>query len=129
MKRWRWVGGISRLSSYRQKSGFPLRLLNHRLNRRANRTVPNDLAEGAERAGFLGGVQGCSARALKLAEVGNAAAMVVEDFGTIEMDFAREQHADDERAHPVLVPIFSSGPHLNGYALSLNANCLFNPER
>jgi hypothetical protein len=55
--------------------------------------------------------------------------MVVEDFGTIEVDFTREQHAHNQGAHPVLVPIFSARPHLKGYALSLNAILSVYPHR
>ena len=125
----REVGGISRLSSYRLKSGFLVRLLNERLDRGANRAVTNDLAKGAERAEFLGGVQVGSTMVLNLADPGNFV-MVVKDFGRKEVDFTREQHAHNQGAHPVLVPIFSPASQLDGFALSwfgLKSVCLALP--
>src|SRR5208337_5399061 len=116
-KRRREVGGILRLSSCRLISRFPVRLLDKRLDRGANRTATNDLAKGAERAEFLGGVQVRSTMVLNLADPGNFA-MVVKDFGRKEVDFTREQHAHNQGAHPVPVPTFSPASQLEGLALS-----------
>src|SRR5208282_2644373 len=102
-KRWREVGRISRLSSYKLKSGFPVLLLNDRLDGGANRAVTNDLAKGAERAEFRGGVQVYSTLVLNLADPGNFA-MVVKDFGSKEVNFTCKQHANDQGVYPVLVP-------------------------
>jgi len=93
------------MSRYGPISGFPVRLLNNRLDRGANRAGTNNLAEGAERAEFRGGVQVGSTLVLNLAGPGNFA-MVVKDFGRKEVDFTREQHAHDQGAYPVLVPTF-----------------------
>jgi len=75
------------VTSDRLKSGFLMRLLDVRLDRGTNRTAPNDLAQGAEGGGFLGGLQGCSTLVVKLADTGNSAAVIVKDFGGIDVDF------------------------------------------
>ena len=62
------------------------------MDRGANRTATNDLAKGAQRDGFLGGVQVCSTRVLKLAQPYNFV-MVVKDFRRIEVGFTDEQQA------------------------------------
>jgi len=72
------------------KSGFPVRSLNNRLDRGTDGTAPHDLAQRAERGEFLGGLQGCCTLALKLADAGNSAVMVVKDFGRVDVDFAGE---------------------------------------
>ena len=92
-------------------------LLNKRLDRGANRAVTNDLAKGAERTEFLGGVKVGSTMVLNLADPGNFV-MVVKNFGREEVDFTREQHAHHQGAHPVLVPKFSPSSQLDGFALS-----------
>jgi hypothetical protein len=89
-----------------------------RLDRGSNRIAPNDLAQGAERSEFLGGLQGRSTLVLKRADTGNSAAMVVKDFGRIDVDFTGEQHAHNQGAYPVLVPKFSPVSQLAGLALS-----------
>jgi hypothetical protein len=116
-QRWREVGGISRLSSYRLISGFLFRLLNMRLDCGANRAAADDLAKGTERTEFRGGVQVGSTMVLNLADPGNFT-MVVKDLGRKEVDFTREQHAHKQGAHPILVPIFSPASHLEGFALT-----------
>ena len=80
-KRRREVGGILRLSSCRLISRFPVRLLDKRLDRGANRTATNNLAEGAEWSEILSGVQVGSTMVLNLADPGHLG-MVVKDFGT-----------------------------------------------
>jgi hypothetical protein len=72
---------------------------------RANRTVSNDLAERAERAEILGGVQVGPIRVLNLADPCDFR-VVVKDFGSKEVDFTGEQHPHHQGAHPVPVPIF-----------------------
>jgi hypothetical protein len=62
------------------------------LDRGANRTAANDLAKGAQRDGFLGGVQVCSTSVRNLAQPYNFV-MVVKDFRKIEMGFTDEQQA------------------------------------
>ena len=119
MERCREVGRKSFLSIQGVVSGSPVRPLNVRWDRGANRTAANDLAQGAERGGFLGGAQDYPARALELTEVGNSAAVVVKDFGAKEVDFTGEQHAHYQGAHPVLVPIISPAPQLYTLALTL----------
>ncbi|MGO8818081.1 MAG: hypothetical protein ACLQVG_25835 [Terriglobia bacterium] len=74
------------------------------MDRRADRTAPNDLAKGTERGEFLGGLQGRCTLALTLTDAGNAASMVVKDFGRVDVDFTGKQHADNQGAYPVLVP-------------------------
>jgi len=117
-KRWREVGGVSRRSSYGLISGFPVRLLNNRLHRGANRAAANDLAKGAKGSEFLGGVQVGSTLVLKLADPGNFV-MVVKNFGRKEVDFTRQQYAHNQGVYPVLVPTFSPASQLDGFALSL----------
>ena len=92
-------------------------LLNDRLDGGANRAVTNDLAKGAERAEFRGGVQVYSTLVLNLADPGNFA-MVVKDFGSKEVNFTCKQHANDQGVYPVLVPTFSPVFQLAGLALS-----------
>jgi hypothetical protein len=50
---------------------------------------------------------------LNLADPGNFV-MVVKDFGRKDVDFTGEQHADNQGAHPVLMPSFSPAPQLAG---------------
>lgn len=111
------VKGISRLSCYRLKSGFLIRLLDMGLDRGANRAVTYDLADGARRRGLLAGVQVRSAPVLDLADPCDFF-MVVENFGRKEVDFTREQQAHNQGAHPEFPPIFSPASH-SGFALSL----------
>lgn len=92
------------MTSDRLKSVFPVRPLNYRLDRGTNRTAPNDLAQGAERSEFLGGLHGRCTLVLKQADTGNPAAMVVKDFGRIDVDFTGEQHAHYQGPYPILVP-------------------------
>jgi hypothetical protein len=126
-KRWREVGGVSRQSSYRLISVFPVWLLNERLHGGASRAATNNLAEGTERAEFLGGVPACSTTMLKLADPCNFA-MVVKDLGTKEVDFTRQQHAHDQGAQPIIVPILAPAPHLKGSPfLALHSICLLSP--
>ena len=101
----REVGGISRLSSYRLISGFPVQFLNNRWDSGTNRAATCDLAKGADRADILGGVQVCSTGVLNLADPGNFI-MVVKDFGRKKVNFTREQHAHHQGAHPMLVSLF-----------------------
>ncbi|MGA2986149.1 MAG: hypothetical protein ABSG32_20280 [Terriglobia bacterium] len=90
--------------------------MNKRLNCRADRVATNDLAKGAEGSEFLGGVQVSSTMVLSLADPGNLV-MVMKDFGRKEVDFTCEQHAHNQGAYPVLVPIFSPASQLEGFAL------------
>ena len=115
-KRWCEVGGISCLSGYWEISGFLVWLLNNRLDRGANRTAANDLAKGAQRKGYLGGVQVCSTRVLNLAHPCNFV-MVVKDFPRIEVDFTDEQQAHNEGPYPRLVPIFAPASQIESLAL------------
>jgi len=62
-------------------------------------------------------VQVCSSVVINLADPGNLV-MVVKDFGRKEVDFTCEQHAHNQGAHPILMPIFSPAFHLGGFALS-----------
>jgi hypothetical protein len=115
-KRNRKVGRIADGLSYRLIIGLLDCLLNKRLNRRAYRTATYDLAKRAERSEFLGGVQVGSTTVLNLAHPGNFV-MVVKDLGGEEVDFAREQHAHKQGAHPILVPTFSPVSQFEGLAL------------
>ena len=111
-ERWREVGGISCLSSYRLISGFLFRLLNMRLNCGAHRAAAHDLAKGAERTELLGGVQVGSTLVLNLADPGNLG-VVVKNFSSKEVDFSGEQHAHYQGMHPIFVPIFSPASQLD----------------
>ena len=106
---------------------FLLRLLNRRLDRRANRAVTNNLAEGADRAEFRSGVQVRSTMVADLADPG-VFVMVVKDFSSVEMNLTREQHAHNQGMHPNLLPIFLPASHVKDIALScLDLICLFSP--
>ena len=71
---------------------FLVRFLNKQLDGGANRTATNDLAKGAQRDGFLNGVQVCSTMVLNLAHPCNFV-MVVKDFPRIEVELTGEQQA------------------------------------
>ena len=106
-----------RLLSYELKRGFPIYLLNDQAGRGTDRAVANDLAEWAEGGELRASVQVTSALVLNLAEPCSFA-MLVKDFGRKKVDFTCEQHAHDQGARPVVVPIFSPASHLNDLALS-----------
>ena len=106
------------MPSYRLIIRFLDRLLNMRLDCGADRAAANDLAQGAERTEFLGGVQVGSTVVLNLADPGNFV-MVVKNFGGEEVDFTRKQHAHHQGVHPVIVPTSSPAPQLYGLALSM----------
>src|SRR5579872_4690873 len=89
-QRYREVWGIPNLSSYRLTGRFKDCLLNKRLNRRANRTVPRDLAQRTERTNFLGRVQVRSTPMFNLAD-SCSFIVVVKSFGRKEVDLTSEQ--------------------------------------
>jgi hypothetical protein len=75
------------------------------LDRGANRTVTNDLADGAERAGLLAGVQEGATMEIKLADPCNFV-VVVKNLGRKKMNLTREQYAHYQGTHPKFVPVF-----------------------
>jgi len=103
--------------SYELKRGFPIYLLNDQAGRGTDRAVANDLAEWAEGGKLLASVQVTSALVLNLAEPCSFA-MLVKDFGRKKVDFTCEQHAHDQGARPVVVPVFSPESHVDDLALS-----------
>jgi len=90
--------------------------LNRRLNRGANRAAPSDLAERTERAGLLGGVQIHRPLVPELANPHDFV-MVMEDFSRKEMEFASQEYAHHQGAHPTLVPKASPSSQLDGFFL------------
>ena len=55
---------------------------------------------------MLAGMQEGATLVIKLADPCNFV-VVVEDFGRKEVDFAREEYAHNQGAHPVPMPMFS----------------------
>jgi hypothetical protein len=96
--------GISRLLTYKLITGLQVLFLKGQLNCGANRAAPHDLAKGAERSAVLRSVEIRSAMVLNLAEPDNFR-VVVKKFGGVDVNFAREQHAHDQGAYPVAVPM------------------------
>jgi len=76
------------------------------------------LADGAERGDLLAWVQERPTHIIKLADPRNFF-MVVKNFGGEEMDFAREQQAHNQGAHPEFSPIFPPASQW-GFALTLS---------
>jgi len=76
------------------------------------------LAKRTERSDVLGGMQIGATLMLNLADPGNFF-MVVKDFGSKKVYFAREQHAHDQGVDPGAVPRFSPAAQPDGFALFL----------
>jgi hypothetical protein len=97
------------------------------LDRRTDGTAANDLAKGAERGEFLGGLQRRCALASAHTDAGNAAVVVMKDFGRVDVNFTREQHADNQGAYPGLVPyLFPASQIDDPLFLTVDSMCPLN---
>ena len=100
------VKRIPRLVSCQGVGRFAMRLPQEALGRGANRVTASDLAERAERADILAGMQVRSPLDRSIANT-RRNLVVVKNFNREEVDFTGERQADNKCVRPVSVSRFA----------------------
>ena len=85
---------------------YAMRLPEEGLSRRANRITASELAERAERADILAGMQVCSPLDRNFANT-RRNLVVVKNFNREEVEFTGERQADNKCVRPVSVSRFA----------------------